>query len=238
MFAAIFIAVKAIITDLDTQGFTLDQLFKNQVFYTLIISVLSTYGIWLIASLLMFDPWHMITSLIQYMLLSPTYTNVLNVYAFCNTHDISWGTKGDDKPDKLPSVNTKDGQGKTDLPDEGDLNAQYERELQVFGRKPVKEVKAPTPAQLEEKQMDYYRGVRTVVVLIWMISNFALCAVVLSSAGIERISTNPNGETEQQAQAYRANIYLSVVLWSVAGLSAFKFLGAMWFLIVRMFRGV
>ncbi|KAK3326377.1 chitin synthase 3 [Apodospora peruviana] len=236
MFAAIFISVKAIQTEVVDKGLGIADLFKNQIFYTLIISVMSTYGIWLIASLLMFDPWHMVTSLVQYMLLSPTYTNVLNVYAFCNTHDISWGTKGDDKPDKLPSVSTKDGQGKTDLPDEGDLNAQYEREVQVFARKPVKEVKAPTPAQLEEKQMDYYRGVRTVVVLIWMIMNFALCAVVLSTAGLERIS--PTGSQEEDEKSKRATIYMSVVLWSVAVLSGFKFLGAVWFLIVRMFRGV
>ena len=236
MFAAIYISVIAIQTDVD-RGLGLAYLFKNEVFYTLIISVMSTYGIWLIASLLMFDPWHMLTSLVQYMLLSPTYTNVLNVYAFCNTHDISWGTKGDDKPDALPSVNTKDGQGKTDLPDEGDLNAQYERELQVFGRKQVKEVKAPTAAQLEEKQMDYYRGVRTVVVLLWMIMNFALCAVVLSTAGLDRLSPD-DGKTDEQNEHHRATIYMSVVLWSVAVLSGFKFLGAVWFLIVRMFRGV
>jgi cellulose synthase/poly-beta-1,6-N-acetylglucosamine synthase-like glycosyltransferase len=27
-------------------------------------------------------------------LLAPSFTNVLNVYAFCNLHDVSWGTKG------------------------------------------------------------------------------------------------------------------------------------------------
>lgn len=236
MFAAIYISVVAITTDIHTTTFSISELFKNPVFYTLIVSVMSTYGIWLVASLLMFDPWHMFTSLAQYMLLSPTYTNVLNVYAFCNTHDISWGTKGDDKPDKLPSVNTKDGQGKTDLPDEGDLNAQYERELQVFSRKPVKEVKAPTEAQKAEAQMDYYRGVRTVVVLVWMIMNFALCALVLSTAGLEKIT--PQDGTEEQTETQRASIYLSVVLWSVAVLSGFKFLGTCWFLVVRMFRGV
>ena len=231
MFAAVFISVKAIQADI-SDGFSVSDLFKNQVFYTLIVSVMSTYGIWLIASLLMFDPWHMFTSLVQYMLLTPTFTNVLNVYAFCNTHDISWGTKGDDKPDKLPSVNTKDGQGKTDLPDEGDRNAQYERELQVFARKPVKEVKALTPAQLDEKQMDYYRGVRTMVVLVWMIMNFALCALVLSTAGLEKITPS------DQSESKRATIYMAAVLYSVAVLSGFKFLGAMWFLVVRMFRGV
>lgn len=231
MFAAVFISVKAIQADI-SDGFSVSDLFKNQVFYTLIVSVMSTYGIWLIASLLMFDPWHMFTSLVQYMLLTPTFTNILNVYAFCNTHDISWGTKGDDKPDKLPSVNTKDGQGKTDLPDEGDLNAQYERELQVFARKPVKEVKALTPSQLDEKQLDYYRGVRTVVVLVWMITNFALAALVLSTAGLEKITPSDSSESK------RATIYMAAVLYSVAVLSGFKFLGAMWFLVVRMFRGV
>lgn len=237
MFAAVFISVKAIQTDLSTDGFTVDDLFKNTVFYTLIVSVMSTYGIWLIASLLMFDPWHMFTSLIQYMMLTPTFTNVLNVYAFCNTHDVSWGTKGDDKPDKLPSISTKDGSGKTDLPDEGDLNAQYERELQVFSRKPVKEVKALTPSQLDEKQQDYYRGVRTVVVLMWMITNFALIAVVLSAAGLEKIGTSTSSSTDVE-ETTRTTIYMAVVLYSVAALSGFKFIGAMWFLILRIFRGV
>lgn len=237
MFAAVFISVNAIQEDLSDGAFSVSDLFQNQVFYTLIVSVMSTYGIWLIASLLMFDPWHMITSLLQYMLLTPTFTNVLNVYAFCNTHDVSWGTKGDDKPDKLPSISTKDGQGKTDLPDEGDLNAQYERELQVFSRKPVKEVKALSPAQLDEKQQDYYRGVRTVVVLAWMITNFALIAVVLSAAGLEKIGKTTNTDTDEQ-ETTRTTIYMAVVLYSVAALSGFKFIGAMWFLIVRMFRGV
>ena len=183
----------------------------------------------------MFDPWHMITSFGQYMLLTPTYTNILNVYAFCNTHDVSWGTKGDDKVEKLPSVNTKDGQGKTDLPDEGDLNAQYQRELAVFSTK-YKAVKLPpTAAQLQEKQMDYYRGVRTGVVLIWMITNFALAAVVLSTGGLEKFTPNISAEDQRRD---RSNAYMAVVLWSVAGLSAFKFIGAVWFLIVRMFRGV
>jgi len=233
MFAAVFIAVKAIIADVnDSNGFNISDLFKNPVFYTLIVSVMSTYGIWLIASLIMFDPWHMITSFIQYMLLTPTYVNVLNVYAFCNTHDVTWGTKGDDKPEKLPSVNTKDGQGKTDLPDAGDLDAQYERELALFAAKEVKVVAKPTPAQEQEKQLDYYRGVRSIVVLIWLIMNFSLVAVVLNAAGVERITP------EERDSNFKENLYMTIVLWSVAALSAFKFVGAMWFLIVRMFRGV
>lgn len=236
MFAAVFIAVMAIMADVNLSGFNINRLFQNQVFYTLIVSVMSTFGIWLIASIMMLDPWHMVTSFLQYMLLTPTYTNVLNVYAFCNTHDVSWGTKGDDTVEKLPVVNTKDGQGKTDLPDEGDLNAQYQREVSLFSTKHKTVKVPPTAAQLQEKQMDYYRGVRTGVVLVWMITNFALAALVLSSAGLDKIT--PGTESREDQQRARSNIYMTIVLWSVAFLSGFKFLGAMWFLVVRMFRGV
>ena len=51
----------------------------------------------------------MFTSLIQYLLIAPSFTNILNVYAFCNLHDVSWGTKGSDKDEPLPSVSSKKG---------------------------------------------------------------------------------------------------------------------------------
>ncbi|KAK7753987.1 Chitin synthase, class 2 [Diatrype stigma] len=233
MFAAVFITVRAIQAE-TVDGFTISDIFNNQIFFTLIISMMSTYGLWLVASFLMFDPWHMITSFLQYLLLTPTFINVLNVYAFCNTHDISWGTKGDDKAEELPKVDTKDGKGKTDLPDEGDLNAQYARELAVFGKKEVVIKKPPTDAQKAETQMDYYRWIRSLNVLVWMITNFALIALVLSTAGLDDLSPQASKEAETQ----RANLYMAVILWSVAVLSAFKFIGLLWFLVVRMFRGV
>ena len=98
----------------------------------------------------------MFTCFIQYIVLTPTYINVLNIYAFCNTHDITWGTKGDDKPEKLPSANVKpDGKVDVTIPqDDGDLNAQYEAELVKFGSKPPKEKRIPSKA---EKQEDYYK---------------------------------------------------------------------------------
>ncbi|KAI8633635.1 glycosyltransferase family 2 protein [Xylariaceae sp. FL1651] len=232
-FAAVFISVKAVQEQIK-DGFSISEIFQNKVFFSLVVSLLSTYGLWLIASLMMFDPWHMITSFIQYLLLTPTYVNVLNVYAFCNTHDISWGTKGDDKAEELPKVDTKDGKGKTDLPDEGDLNAQYEKELAVFSRKEPKVVKVKTEAQKAEDQMDYYRWIRSLVVLIWIITNFGLVALVLSTAGVEDL----NPAQSQQAEEARSTLYTTIILWSVAGLSAFKFIGALWFLVVRLFRGV
>lgn len=49
----------------------------------------------------------MFSSFIQYLLIAPSFTNILNTYAFCNLHDVSWGTKGSDKVDALPSVSSK-----------------------------------------------------------------------------------------------------------------------------------
>jgi chitin synthase len=230
MFASVFITVKSIQSELATNQFHWQDIIKNQIFYTLIISLASTYLLWFVVSFLFFDPWHMFTSFIQYLCLTPTYINILNVYAFCNTHDITWGTKGDDKAEKLPSAMLKPG-GKVDVSiptDDGDLNAQYEAEM----RKIV--MKAP-PEKREfsasEKQEDYYKGFRSRVVIWWLVCNFGLVAVVLSTAGLERITASTNDST-------KSTVYLAVVLWSVAGLSLFKFIGAMWFLIVRMFRGV
>lgn len=34
---------------------------------------------------------------LQYWLMQPVYMNILQIHAFCNTHDISWGTKNLDK---------------------------------------------------------------------------------------------------------------------------------------------
>ena len=230
MFASVFITVKSIQTEVDTNSFTFSDIVKNQIFYTLIISLASTYLLWFVVSFLFFDPWHMFTSFIQYLFLTPTYINILNVYAFCNTHDITWGTKGDDKAEKLPSATLKPG-GKVDVnipTDDGDLNAQYEAEMRKIVSKAPPEKREMSAS---EKQEDYYKAFRSRVVLVWLICNFALVSVVLSTAGLERITASTNDST-------KSTIYMAVVLWSVAGLSAFKFIGAMWFLIVRMFRGV
>ena len=62
--------------------------------------VQATYGLYLISSILYFDPWHMLTSFVQYLLLLPSYVNILLIYAFCNLHDVSWGTKGDNGASK------------------------------------------------------------------------------------------------------------------------------------------
>jgi len=65
-------------------------------------------------------------------------------------------------------------------------------------------------------------------VTCWMLSNFILVAAVLNVAGFQEINTDTDAANQN------GEIYLSVVLWSVAGLSLFRFIGACWFLVVRI----
>nr|ADX07313.1 putative chitin synthase [Flammulina velutipes] len=60
----------------------------------LVAAMISTFGIYFFASFLYNDPWHMFTSFIPYLCLAPSFVNVLNVYAFCNLHDLPYRYHG------------------------------------------------------------------------------------------------------------------------------------------------
>ena len=169
---------------------------------------------------------------IQYLLLSPTYTNVINVYAFCNTHDFTWGTKGDAKAEKLGEATGKDdGNVNVDISfEDSDLDALYDSELQKFSTVATEEKPTPSTSD-EQKGLDYYKSIRSYVVLIWMFCNAALVAVVLKAGGLNRLSVQQQ-PSDQGDPSATVKVYLLVVLWSVACLSAFKFVGAMWYLII------
>ena len=59
-------------------GFSFTMLFTNKLFRTLVVSMCSTWLLYLFASILFLDPWHMATCFIQYLLLTPTYINILS----------------------------------------------------------------------------------------------------------------------------------------------------------------
>ncbi|KAH0175043.1 glycosyltransferase family 2 protein, partial [Aureobasidium melanogenum] len=215
IFATVFITVKSVQVEIEEHGFTLSDLFTNSLFLTLIVSMASTYILYFVVSFLFLDPWHMFTSFLQYLLMTPTYINILNVYAFCNTHDNTWGTKGEDKPERLPTaIVNPSGTVDVAIPDdETDLNSQYEAELAVFAtswKPPKKEHSA------QEKHEDYYRGIRSTVVLAWMFCNLALAAVVLNAGGLDRIriDKSTSGQTKDEEQLQRSTLYMAVVLWT------------------------
>ncbi|KAH7022383.1 chitin synthase-domain-containing protein [Ilyonectria destructans] len=211
-FATIYIIVRQLTSDDD------DISMGNNVFTNLIVSILSTIGMYFIMSIMYLDPWHLITSFAQYFILLPSYICTLQVYAFCNTHDVTWGTKGDNvmKTDLGGAV----GKGQTvelDMPSEQlDIDSGYDEALRNLRDR--LEVPEP-PASEAQMQEDYYKSVRTYMVLSWMISNGILgmsVSEIYSSKGI--------GE----------NYYLKFILWSVASLAVFRAIGSTTFAILNV----
>ncbi|KAK9236065.1 chitin synthase-domain-containing protein [Lipomyces kononenkoae] len=238
-FAVVWISVKAIQGVIDAKAqqglsITVNDFFTNSVLRGIVVSLGSTYVLYFLSSFMFFEFGHMFHSFIQYLLLSPSYINVLNVYAFCNIHDISWGTKGDTgtKTDLGVAKTTDTGQIKIALPTKpSEIDSAYLANLDVIKEKPDNTPDAPTR---EEKEKDYYALVRSVVVLLWMLSNFVIVAVVLQTAGISGLGgsvSDNNGIT----QSYVADTYLKVILWAVAAMAAIRFVGATWYLITRFF---
>jgi chitin synthase len=60
-FAAVFVTVKSIEKQVQNKNFTLEDVFKNEQFFTIVVSLAATYVMWFVASLIFLDPWHMFT---------------------------------------------------------------------------------------------------------------------------------------------------------------------------------
>ncbi|CAK3745441.1 glycosyltransferase family 2 [Lecanosticta acicola] len=189
-----------------------------------LIALAATFGLYFVASFLYMDPWHMFTSFFQYLLMMTSYINILMVYAFSNWHDVSWGTKGSDKADALPSATTQPGaDGKAtvieevDLP-QADIDSQFEQT--------VKRALTPYVAPKEETKKsleDSYKSFRTRLVTFWIFSN-ALLAVAITSDNFDKFGF-ATGATTRTANFFRA------LLYATAALSLFRFIGCMYFLI-------
>ncbi|KAI0786713.1 glycosyltransferase family 2 protein [Abortiporus biennis] len=207
------------------------------VYRTMIFSIICTYGVYFSSSVLAFDPWHMFTSFIPYLLFSPTYTNILNVYAFANLDDISWGTKQDTiiEADLGAVIQNSASQVEVEvLADITDVNLMYEESLlNLKARKPVsdkKKEKALTDAEREQTAKEYYAGVRTNVLLAWVLSNGVLLAAILggSDPTITFVANQPMNRTKA---------YMTFILAFVAITSIVRFVGSTLYLIIRVFTG-
>ncbi|KAH9035911.1 hypothetical protein EDB85DRAFT_2143404 [Lactarius pseudohatsudake] len=225
-FAAIFLAVKGVqqVAAEKNRGATFSDLFTNAIFCDIVISISATVGLYVLASII-----HARPSIFGcYTLLAPSYINILNVYAFANVHDVSWGTKGDNKVSTdLGVVKASKGENAVEVAvptAETDINAAYEDAIHVLSTKPLKEEKKEDAAT---KQEDYCRNFRTNVLLAWVLSNALLVAVVLTT----------NGSAKTSGANSTVNGYLIFILYSVALLAFVRFVGSTAYMIIRLFAG-
>ncbi|KFZ10187.1 hypothetical protein V502_08276 [Pseudogymnoascus sp. VKM F-4520 (FW-2644)] len=211
-FATVYIVVRQFTSNTITLG--------NNMFTNVAVSIASTIGLYFFSSFLYLDPWHMFTSAAQYFALLPSYICTLQIYAFCNTHDISWGTKGDNtvRTDLGTAVSKHKGSTvELDMPSEQlDIDSGYDEALRNL-RDRI-EVAELGPSE-ETAQEDYYRAVRTYMVVSWMVAN-AILAMAVSEA--------------YQGKTLGSNAYLTFLLWSVAAIALFRALGSTTFRIIEL----
>lgn len=166
-------------------GAFLSSFFSSSGAGIVVIALVSTYGVYFVASFLYMDPWHMFTSSWAYFAGMTSSINILMVYAFCNWHDVSWGTKGSDKSEALPEAQTKKDDGKSNFIEEvdkpqADIDSQFEST--------VKRALAPfvEPEEQDERSMDdSYKAFRTNLILLWIFSNLIL-TLCITATGVDR----------------------------------------------------
>lgn len=243
MFCSIYMSVKSFQDLLKEPQITFHGLITQETFRDMVISLGSTVCLYLLSSFIYLQPWHMFTSFAQYLLLSPSYVNVLNIYAFCNVHDLSWGTKGTaSKP--LGKINSKeDGTFKMEiLVSSAEIQANYEKYKALLNEPPKEEESKPT-LPYEEKKTGYYANVRSLVIIVWVMTNFAICAVVLETGGIgeylimkQENKAHTDTAPPRPLLTNKASVYFAIILWLVALSAVIRFFGCCIYMISRFFN--
>ncbi|KAK7431640.1 Chitin synthase, class 3 [Neonectria magnoliae] len=225
-----FLVVQAFSTPIEDQiSFASSEKFVDSFFGSgggaagvIIIALITIYGLNYVASFLYLDPWHMFHSFPYYMLLMSTYINILMVYAFNNWHDVSWGTKGSDKSEALPSAHVTKGDKNEAVVEEiekeqEDIDSQFEKTVW----------RALAPFEVEDEvekrdTEDSYKSFRTGLVFSWLISNIILVIGITSddfiTLGVPEASTS------------RTPWYFKTLLYSTAALSIVRFIGFLYYL--------
>lgn len=229
------ISFQAIPALINQQKSTADivKLFFTPPVGALIVAIISTFGIYFTASFLYRDPWHMFSSFIQYLCLAPSFTNVLNVYAFCNLHDVSWGTKGSDKVDALPSVSskkTKDADAAVDdtMRIQEDVDAAF-KETVTRAITKIEKKEVPEKPTMDDQN----RTFRTRLVSFWMLTNATLALLIENLSGLPSQDAN----TDEAELRKKQNTYFGVILYSTFALAAVRFTGCLYYFFKRnLFR--
>lgn len=209
------------------------ELLTNPTFRDIAISLLATYGLYFFASFIHFEPWHMFTSFLQYLFLLPSYVNILMLYAMCNLHDVGWGTKGDNGAAKdlgsAKKVKTDDGKEmmEVQLPTaREDVDGLWAASRDSLRQKPPPQNDKRDAAT---KQSDHDRNTRTNVVLLWVGTNMAMILGFTSTSFVNWVA-----DVSGHSSKGPFNPYLIFLFYSLAGLSAVRFFGSTFYLILRL----
>ena len=161
-----------------------------------LLALVAVYGLQIVAALLYMDPWHMLTSFPAYTLLASSYINILNVYAYCNWHDVSWGTKGSDKAEALPSAKTqKDKDGKATIEEDDTPQEDIDKKFEATVKRALTPFQEPVVTETKDLN-DSYKSFRTNLIIIWLATNILLALIIQTDIyGLLRGDGSSNSQT-------------------------------------------
>ncbi|KAH7121501.1 chitin synthase-domain-containing protein [Dactylonectria macrodidyma] len=163
----------------------INEYFSDVGWLTVLVTSISIFGVYIAAGILALSPWHLFTSWAQYLFISSSYTNILNIYAFSNVNDVSWGHKtGKTELAQMPVSTEETSQvpargssiGGSDQEEQGafDLDEEFERVV-TRALRPCKRETIPEAEDVEAKFMKF----RNRLVAAYIFSNFLVCIIVL-----------------------------------------------------------
>ncbi|OCK80436.1 glycosyltransferase family 2 protein, partial [Lepidopterella palustris CBS 459.81] len=196
---------------------------------TIWVTCAAVFGVYYAAAFINFDPWHMFTAYPQYLFVASSYTNIINVYAFSNAHDVSWAKRG---VPKAKSVAEQLQSAKVEI--EGNVNVVEEVDLtqaDIDSRfeKTVKRALMPTekaPRTIEKTVKDQYKDFRTKLIAIYIFSNVLLCVFVMNDS-FDSLKFLGNSRRHKIW-------YFRIWMWATSGCFSLRFVG---FLINRFRDG-
>ncbi|ORZ37263.1 chitin synthase-domain-containing protein [Catenaria anguillulae PL171] len=187
------------------------EVVENKVMLTF-ASLVATYGVYFLSSFLYLEFYHPIFNILQYSFLLPTYVNVLQIYAYCNISDLSWGTKGATDAgghggaggagganagpkDELAGVNL--------LP----ANRFYEESQSYFTQLQSDMQKPEKSEKSKDGKEDNFKKFRLMWVMLWVFMNGALVGIILSPQTF--------GMTASFRQSYLNFLFFAVLIFSL-----------------------
>ncbi|RYO75321.1 hypothetical protein DL764_010491 [Monosporascus ibericus] len=167
---------------------------------TVIVSAFSVFGVYILSGLLARDPWHLLTSFAQFLFVSSSYVNILNVYAFSNTHDVTWGQKlraqelasrrspgvGASAIERRFTFNDQDPAVRSAATERDDSPEARDREYDAAVRRALtppdesvdRDAQRPKVLATADALMEF----RTIILASYVFSNFFVCLIVLNDS--------------------------------------------------------
>ncbi|KAG6821246.1 Chitin synthase, class 1 [Arthromyces matolae] len=138
---------------------------------------------------------------------------------------VSWGTKGSDKAEVLPSVSSSKTKG-ADAPVVVDTARVQEDVDAAFKETVTRAMTKVNVKEVVEKPTmdDQNKTFRTRLVAAWMLSNATLAVAISNMTGLPNTA---DPAADEAALRSRQNVYFTIILLATFALSAVRFIGTM-----------